>query len=169
MRPLPGHQGQAALLGDLIAVLLAPYDDSGAFSGRVRVAVPRMGIGEQSATALALVVHELATNSLKYGALSVDSGTLDISGTCTDPEICIVWTERGGPPVTSASSEGYGSKLLHRSVTGQLGGSLTTDWSDEGIIVTVTMNAAKLSTQRSGIDLVSPSPLPGASPRRPQR
>src|SRR5690606_28625381 len=48
VRPLPGHQGTAALLGDLIAVLLAPYDDTGAFSGRIRVAVPRMGIGEQS-------------------------------------------------------------------------------------------------------------------------
>jgi two-component sensor histidine kinase len=67
VRPLPGNQGRAALLGDLIAVLLAPYDASGAFSGRV--AVPRMGIGEQSATTLALVIHELATNSLKYGAL----------------------------------------------------------------------------------------------------
>src|SRR6185437_5274422 len=51
VRPLPGHQGRAALLGDLIAVLLAPYDDSGAFSGRIRVSVPRMGVGEQAATA----------------------------------------------------------------------------------------------------------------------
>lgn len=64
VRPLPGHQGRAALLGDLISILLAPYDDSGAFSGRIRVAVPRMGVGERSATTLALVVHELATNSL---------------------------------------------------------------------------------------------------------
>lgn len=146
VRPLPGHQGHAALLGDLIAVLLAPYDDTGAFSGRVRVAVPRMGIGEQSATTLALVIHELATNSLKYGALSADTGMLDVSGTATDEEVSLVWTERGGPPVTSAGDEGYGSELLHRSVTGQLGGALTTDWSDEGIIVTVTMNAGKLSS-----------------------
>ena len=43
----------------------------GAFSGRVRVSVPRMGVGEQAATTLALVVHELATNSLKYGALFI--------------------------------------------------------------------------------------------------
>ena len=146
IRPLAGNQGRAALMGDLIAVLLAPYDDSGAFSGRVRVAVPRMGIGEQPATTLALVIHELATNSLKYGALSVTSGTLDVSGTSTDDEVCIVWTERGGPFVASTGAEGYGSKLLNRSVTGQLGGSIKTDWSDEGIIVTVTMNAGKLST-----------------------
>jgi two-component sensor histidine kinase len=146
VRPLPGHQGRAALLGDLFAVLLAPYDDTGAFSGRIRVAVPRMGIGEQSATTLALVVHELATNSLKYGALSEDTGLLDISGTTTDDEVCIVWTERGGPSVQGPKGEGYGSKLLNRSVSGQLGRSLQTNWTDEGVIVTVTMNAKKLAS-----------------------
>lgn len=145
VRPLPDNQGRAALLGDLIAVLLAPYDDSGAFSGRIRVAVPRMGIGEKSATTLALVIHELATNSLKYGALSIASGMLDISGTTTDDEVSIIWTERSGPSVEHQGGEGYGSKLLNRSVTGQLGGSIETDWSEGGIIVTVKMNAQRLS------------------------
>jgi two-component sensor histidine kinase len=79
VRPLPGGQGSAALLGDLLTVLLAPYDDLGAFSGRIRVAVERMGVGETAATSLALVIHELATNSLKYGALSSAAGTLDVS------------------------------------------------------------------------------------------
>jgi two-component sensor histidine kinase len=144
VRPLPGNQGRAALLGDLIAVLLAPYDDSAAFSGRIRVAVPRMGIGEQAATTLALVIHELATNSFKYGALSATSGTLDISGMSSDRNVCITWTERGGPTV-SPGSDGYGSKLLNRSVTGQLGGTLNTDWSSEGVIVTLNLDSEKLS------------------------
>lgn len=47
VRPLPGNQGKAALLGYLLSILLAPYDDPGAFAGRIRVAVPRMGIGEE--------------------------------------------------------------------------------------------------------------------------
>jgi PAS domain S-box-containing protein len=51
VRPLPGSQGKAALLGDLLSVLVAPYDDQGPFSGRIRVAVPRMGVGERTATA----------------------------------------------------------------------------------------------------------------------
>ena len=144
VRPLPGNQGRSALLGDLIAILLAPYDDSGAFSGRIRVAVPRMGIGEQAATTLALVVHELATNSLKYGALSVGTGLLDITGTNTDTVVNIAWTERGGPEVTPPGSEGYGSKLLRRSVAG-LGGTMEADWSAEGLIVTLTMNVKKLA------------------------
>jgi two-component sensor histidine kinase len=58
VRPLPDGQGGAALLGDLFSVLLAPYDDLGAFSGRVRVAVERMGVGERAATSLALIIHE---------------------------------------------------------------------------------------------------------------
>ncbi len=146
VRPLPGHQGRAALLGDLISVLLAPYDADGAFSGRIRVAVPRMGVGEKAATTLALVIHELATNSLKYGALSVEPGTLDISGSSDENDVYLAWTERGGPTVMPPTgNEGYGSKLLARSVAGQLGGSIATDWSNEGIVVTIKMDAAQLS------------------------
>jgi two-component sensor histidine kinase len=145
VRPLPGQGEKAALLGDLFTVLLAPYDDMGAFSGRVRVAVPRMAVGELAATTLALVVHELATNSLKYGALSSPSGALDISCAPHDTEVVVVWTERGGPPVTAPTDGGgYGSKLLNRGVTIQLGGSIACDWSSEGVIVTLRMTKVRL-------------------------
>jgi two-component sensor histidine kinase len=133
-------------LGDIIALLLAPYDDTGAFSGRIRIAVPRMGVGENSATTLALVIHELATNSLKYGALSVETGLLDVSGQTSDGFVHMIWTERGGPPASRPTNEGYGSKLLLRSIAGQLGGSIATDWSADGVIVTMTMRADKLAT-----------------------
>lgn len=147
VRPLPGSEGRAALLGDILSVLLAPYDDAGAFSGRIRVAVPRMGVGEASATALALVLHELATNSLKYGALSHPSGLLDIAGTIEDDEIVVVWTERGGPQVASpAGASGYGSKLVKRSMDGQLGGSIEYSWPTEGAVVTMRMNRGRLAT-----------------------
>jgi two-component sensor histidine kinase len=146
VRPLPGQGGKAALLGDLLTVLLAPYDDLGAFSGRVRVSVPRMGVGEQAATTLALVVHELATNSLKYGALSSPTGTLDISCAPHDTEVVVVWTERGGPPVASPIGEGgYGSKLLNRGMTAQLGGSISCDWSTDGVVVTLHMTKDRLT------------------------
>jgi two-component sensor histidine kinase len=146
VRPLPGQGGKAALLGDLLTVLLAPYDDMGAFSGRVRVSVPRMGVGEQAATTLALVVHELATNSLKYGALSSPTGTLDIACPVHDTEVVVVWTERGGPTVASPAGEGgYGSKLLNRAMTVQLGGSISCDWSAEGVIVTLRMTKGRLA------------------------
>lgn len=147
VRPLPNGQGDAALLGDLLSVLLAPYDDMGAFKGRIRVAVERMGVGEAAATSLALVIHELATNSMKYGALSAPTGTLDLSSATDDGAIVLTWLERGGPAVTAPSgAEGFGSKLVRRSVAGQLGGSIEHDWSEGGLIVTLRMDRARLST-----------------------
>jgi two-component sensor histidine kinase len=146
VRPLPGHQGKAALLGDLLSILLSPYEDTGAFSGRIRVAVPRMGVGEGAATTLALVVHELATNSLKYGALSAEAGTLDISGSSEGDDIRIVWAESGGPQVQQgAGGTGYGSRLVERSITGQLGGSIEYNWAEEGLVATLRLKAGKLT------------------------
>ena len=147
VRPLPRCQGKAALLGDLFTVLLAPYDDEAAFAGRMRVAVPRMGIGEAAATNLALVVHELATNSLKYGALSVETGTLDVSGSLVGNDVQIVWTEHGGPDVTAPlSGESYGSKLIRQTIDAQLGGSISYDWSTNGLIVTILIGGKQLSS-----------------------
>lgn len=146
VRPLPGGQGRAALLGDLLSVLLSPYDDLGAFSGRIRVAVERMGVGEHTATSLALIIHELATNSLKYGALSCETGTLDISTAIPgESEVELVWIERGGPEVTMPPDpNGFGSKLVHRSVSMQLGGSISYDWTPEGLIVTLRLQRSRL-------------------------
>jgi two-component sensor histidine kinase len=146
IRPIPNEQGKAALLGDLIAVLLAPYDDMGAFSGRVRVSVPRMGVGEGTANILALVLHELATNSLKYGALSSPTGTLDVSCSDSDDDIVMMWTERGGPVVAApAGAGGFGSNMVTRVLANQLSGSIDRDWSPAGAIITVRMNKQRLA------------------------
>ena len=147
VRPLPGNQGRAALLGDVIAVLLSPYDDLGAFTGRIRVAVPRMGVGETAATAVALAFHELATNSLKYGALSLDTGTLDVSGSTEESgEITITWIERGGPIVERTGARGgFGTKLMERSIKDQLRGSIDYEWADDGLIVVLRMTAERLA------------------------
>jgi len=146
VRPLPGYEGDAVLLGDLFAILLAPYDDSGAFAGRVRVAVPRMGVGEQSARTLALVVHELATNSLKHGALSTEAGTLDVSSESDERDVLITWAEAGGPEIAEIPEMGgFGSRLLSRSLTDYLNGSIKYDWQRTGLIVTLQIARARLA------------------------
>lgn len=146
VRPIPGKEGKAALLGDLISVLLAPYDDMGAFSGRIRVSVPRMGVGEGAANTLALVLHELATNSLKYGALSSPTGLLDVSCTSED-DMVLVWTERGGPAVEAPVGEpGYGSNLVSKVMQNQLGGSINREWSREGAIITLRLDKVRLAS-----------------------
>ena len=146
VRPLPGCQGTAALLGDLIMILLAPYEETAAYSGRIRVAVPRMGVGEAAATGLALVIHELATNSLKYGALSLSTGILDVSGTASGDTVILAWTEQGGPKVVAPTGAGgYGSRLLERTMASHLGGSITFNWTPGGALVTLTIDAARLA------------------------
>jgi two-component sensor histidine kinase len=146
VRPLPGQQGKAALLGDLIAVLLAPYDDTAAFSGRIRVAVPRMGVGENAAATLAMVIHELATNAVKHGALSLDSGTLDISSRTDGDDLCLIWAETGGPEVTGPPQmAGYGSQLMDRTVSSQFRGTLDYDWQRTGLVATLRMRKDRLA------------------------
>lgn len=145
VRPLPGSQGTAALLGDLLSVLLAPYDDQGAFSGRVRVAVPRMGVGERTATALAMVFHELATNSAKHGALSHEAGALDISGTSDEETVTLVWAETGGPSISRVPTlGGFGSRMVVMYLTGQLGGSIEYDWQPTGLVATIQLKLSAM-------------------------
>ncbi|MGI4745255.1 MAG: sensor histidine kinase [Janthinobacterium lividum] len=144
VRPVPGEEGKA-LLGDLLDVLLAPYAGDGTAGDRITISVPGIRVGDTSATTLALVVHELATNSAKYGALSDVSGMLDVSCNVDGDDVSMLWTERGGPVVSAPKGPmGFGSKLITRSVSGQLGGSIVFDWPADGAVVTLRMNKARL-------------------------
>ena len=145
VRPVLSQPKEAAVLANLLAVLLGPYDDEGTIGDRIRVCVPELLVGEASATTLALVVHELATNSIKYGSLSTESGTVAVSCTVQDSEVVITWTETGGPPVEALNKpSGFGSQLVTRSVSSQLGGTIAFDWLPEGVVVTLRMNKARL-------------------------
>ena len=108
--------------------------------------MPALQVGETATTTLALVVHELATNSIKYGALSTAAGTLDVVCTSGGDEVVLNWTERGGPPpIRPTGAGGFGSRLLTQSVAGQLGGSIAYEWPDEGAIVTLRMSKARIT------------------------
>ena len=146
VRPAPGQERRAVLLADLLTILLSPYDGSGD-SRRIRVAAPKINVGEAASTSLALVIHELATNSAKYGALSSASGLLDV--TCADEQgaVAIVWTERGGPTVAVPDKPpGYGSRMIARTLSTQLGGAIAMNWSSEGVIATVRLNKSRLAS-----------------------
>ena len=145
VRAIPGETENQADLGDLLTVLLAPYGDEQGAGERVHIAAPELRVGDAAATTLALVVHELATNSIKYGALSAADGTLDVSCVADNGGVVLVWTERGGPPVAAPTGPaGFGSRLVAQSVTGQLGGSIAFDWPPEGLIATLRMSKARL-------------------------
>jgi two-component sensor histidine kinase len=147
VRPAQGQkdENEGALLGDLLSILLAPYDEEEA-NVRIRVSVPKVFVGEASSTSLALVIHELATNAAKYGALSVASGTLDVSCNAHGDDVVVTWAERGGPSVIAPGvRSGFGSKLMHRSMSTQLGGDIVYDWSAEGLVATLNMSKNRLA------------------------
>jgi two-component sensor histidine kinase len=105
-----------------------------------------MSVGDLATTTIALIVHELATNSLKYGALSVGTGTLDVSCSAHDEAVTVIWTESGGPVVKAPTSKpGYGSKLVERSVTGLLRGSIGYNWAESGLVVTLRVSPESLT------------------------
>jgi two-component sensor histidine kinase len=145
VRPDYSHQRKAALLADLLATLLEPYSSIRSHSDRVHISTPKLLVGEKSATTLALVVHELATNSVKYGALSSPTGTLEIIGSAVDGEVKMVWTETGGPPTSKPSGPpGFGTKLVASSLSDQLGGTISAIWPPTGAIITLKVSEARL-------------------------
>jgi two-component sensor histidine kinase len=145
IRPTMLNERKAARLQELLSVLLGAYDDNGTIGDRIQVFAPPIMVGEGSITTLALVIHELATNSIKYGALSRGTGRLTVNCTADDNDIVIVWTETGGPPVSATRGQpGFGSKLVHRSIVRQLGGTISFDWPSQGVIVTLCVSRARL-------------------------
>jgi hypothetical protein len=100
-----------------------PINNARADKLEVRVSVLRIATGDGPATNLALILHELATNSVKCGSLSVGAGTVDITCKVQENEVTLVRTEHGGPPPVYKPAEvGFGSNLVNR-VVAQLGGS----------------------------------------------
>jgi PAS domain S-box-containing protein len=142
---LAASRWEGADLKQLVADELAPYDR--ADTKRVSIVGPALQLTPAAAQALALVIHELATNSAKYGALSVDTGGLRIGWNRPEPGppsiLAFTWIEEGGPPVTRPERRGFGSVVLHTSVERQLGGAVTLDWRTEGLRCSIEVPAAE--------------------------
>jgi two-component sensor histidine kinase len=121
---------QGAEIGKLVDEELAPYaiGDQISFRG--------VAIQLQPATAqtLALVLHELVTNSAKYGALSTLSGRLSLHWGIQGDVLQMVWEEKNGPLVEKPASRGFGTRSVIASIESQLGGQAEFDWRSEGLI-----------------------------------
>jgi len=102
-------------------------------------------LGVVATTSLALVLHELATNSSKYGALSLPSGKLRITGRPAGTSTRLEWIEEGGPPISGPPQhQGFGSRLASMSVAGQLGGELEFHWKESGLEVVLLIPTERL-------------------------
>ena len=129
-------EAAAAALDELIAVVLKPHLT--AAGDQLTVDGTEITVGPTAATSLALVFHELATNAIKYGALSVPEGRLDIGWQRQGEALVLTWTESGGPPITEPPSRaGFGNRLAQLSAGGQLGGGIAYDWNRAGVRITL--------------------------------
>jgi two-component sensor histidine kinase len=135
-------------LGALTRTILAPHQvGEDAHASRFTIEGPALDCGERATNGLALVLHELATNAVKYGALHVEDGHVDIGWRKTDKIFTLRWVERGGPPIeTAPAADGFGSVLAKMMVVQQLGGTLDYDWAGSGLSFTITLPVKSLST-----------------------
>ncbi|HEY8567280.1 MAG TPA: PAS domain S-box protein [Beijerinckiaceae bacterium] len=128
-----------ASLRDIVAEAVAPYRDNR--SGRFRIEGPPVRVEPRQALALAMALHELATNAAKYGALSREGGQVAIrwSLVAEPPSgVRLEWREEGGPPVAPPTRRGFGSRLIERSLAADLGGEATLDYAPTGLVCTVS-------------------------------
>ena len=141
----PGEE-EVTDLRELLGSILKPHErlKPGAPS-RFSLQGPTLLCGANALAGIALIFHELATNAFKYGALRNEEGEVDIGWKKNGDTLDFHWTERGGPRIEAApDASGFGSKLLHDMVEHQFRGSLSHDWTGEGLDVKISLPQANL-------------------------
>jgi two-component sensor histidine kinase len=106
--------------------------------------------------ALGLVVHELATNAVKYGSLSAAKGHVSLTWAVNSTPLVIAWQESNGPAVKKPARQGFGTELIDREVRTALGGTVSLDYASAGLRAALTIPA--------NADLWAPQPSLEAGP-----
>ncbi|WP_342450607.1 sensor histidine kinase [Sphingomonas sp. CFBP 13728] len=147
VRPHSANSRPAAAQNSLHGLLQELFEPYQRIDGaRLSVTGDDVTIDDRSATPLALLFHELATNATKYGALATELGTVRIAVTANDDTVSLNWCEQGGPSVAKPTTPaGFGTQLIEMSAVRQLGGSVNRTWNDDGLIVDLTIPKAAFS------------------------
>jgi two-component sensor histidine kinase len=122
-----------ALLGEE----LAAYRGGGGLEAAVQIDGPLVGLAPGAAQAVAMAIHELATNAAKYGSLSAPGGALDLSWKIdqANDRLRLRWTETGGPAIaTPPVGRGFGSRVIRTTIHDQLGGEVAFEWQPTGLV-----------------------------------
>jgi two-component sensor histidine kinase len=126
---------KGADLRETITSALSPF----AQENRVTIQGPQVWLSPTLTLSLSLALHELATNALKYGSLSAERGTVsihwDYAGAAE--KLILTWRERGGPPVSSPTRIGFGSRLIRRTFAAEAGGSVSVSYAPTGFVCTM--------------------------------
>jgi PAS domain S-box-containing protein len=121
---------------------LSPYcaEDDGKDGSRAHIEGPSLMLEQQPAQAIALALHELTTNAVKYGALSVPSGRIALTWRQQSiNRLAVRWVETGGPAVTPPTRQGFGTRVMTR-ICEQLNGELNFDWRADGLVCDIVID-----------------------------
>ena len=132
-------QWSAVSLRDLLVAELSPYDGE---PRRIQLDGPDVMLTPRAALSLGMVVHELCTNAVKHGSLSVAGGTVQVDWSATDDPaetLVIGWSERGGPDATPPERPGFGTQLVERSIGFELDGEVDYAYGASGLVVRITL------------------------------
>ncbi|MCW5692258.1 MAG: DUF4118 domain-containing protein [Pseudolabrys sp.] len=140
-----GENGGVSLQ-QILTAEVAPFGDA-----RIAVEGPEVDLFGKLPTVVALIIHELATNAAKYGALSTTSGRVHAGVREAGDTIEIVWHERGGPAVVMPSRRSFGSKLIERSLD-SFGGSARLNFDPQGVVCRIVLPAAHASVRKDAAE-----------------
>ncbi|NNM73392.1 PAS domain-containing sensor histidine kinase [Enterovirga aerilata] len=127
-----------ANLQEIVAQALEPYGEHGA--GRLRYRGPEVRLQPRTALAVAMALQELATNAVKYGALSGPEGEIGVEWSVSNAQparLRLSWVERGGPEVRPPARRGFGSRLIERSLAQELEGEVSMEFRPSGLVCTI--------------------------------
>ncbi|HQT55261.1 MAG TPA: HWE histidine kinase domain-containing protein [Phenylobacterium sp.] len=145
---------EGAELSEIVALAVSPY--LGADPARIVTGGPSLRLAPRMALAIAMALQELATNAAKYGALSIPAGRLTIQWTQDADLIRLRWEEIGGPLVVPPLRRSFGSRLIERSLSAELGGEAAITFAPTGVICLITARVATAGKGPSGTLAWSP-------------
>ena len=126
---LTEQKWESASMRQIVQVALKPFCDL----DRCEIDGPDVKLSPQMAVSLALAVHELSTNATKYGALSTETGRILVNWDADDGKFVLLWRETGGPPVKLPEAEGFGMRLIRRSLAAELKGHVDVQFLETGV------------------------------------
>jgi two-component sensor histidine kinase len=127
-------------IADLVHAQLAAFADL--MGSRISVHGPKLRFNAAAAQAVGLALHELATNASKYGALSSETGSVEVCWRLDGNTFAMNWTERGGPPVSAPTHRGFGSTVVNAMAKRSVQGEVHLDYARSGVVWTLTCPSA---------------------------
>lgn len=127
-------------IADLVRAQLAAFADL--MGSRIAIHGPKLRFNAEAAQAVGLALHELATNASKYGALSTETGAVEVRWRLDGSIFAMNWTERGGPPVSAPTHRGFGSTVVNAMAKRSVRGEVHLDYAPSGVVWTLTCPSA---------------------------